>query len=148
MKVSVITPKPFCVVYTKEKGREELSFQQARFIYDPSSFLLTLHREDGPAVEHHNEAKEWFLNGLRHREDGPAIVWEDGQEEWFLHNKRHRLDGPALINNDLLIRDWYLDNEPLIEHEHIATMNEVNKMTLAERLTDPRWWVREYKQIY
>jgi hypothetical protein len=51
-----------------------------------------LHREDGPAVEHANGAKEWWFRGKLHREDGPknlsqilpAIEHANGDEEWFL----------------------------------------------------------------
>jgi hypothetical protein len=32
-----------------------------------------LHRLDGPAVEHKNGHKEWWVNGLLHRLDGPAV---------------------------------------------------------------------------
>ncbi len=33
------------------------------------------HREDGPAIEHPNGNKLWFINGKLHREDGPAVQW-------------------------------------------------------------------------
>jgi len=35
--------------------------------------MTTLHREDGPAIEHSDGCKWWYLNGKRHREDGPAV---------------------------------------------------------------------------
>jgi hypothetical protein len=45
----------------------------------------TLHREDGPAVEHTNGFKAWYINGLRHREDGPAIKYDSNiYQAWFL----------------------------------------------------------------
>lgn len=54
-----------------------------------------LHREDGPAIEYSDGAKEWWVNGKRHREDGPAIIWSDGDKEWYQNGVLHRLDGPA-----------------------------------------------------
>lgn len=33
-----------------------------------------LHRDDGPAIEHINGTKEWYINGELHREDGPAVA--------------------------------------------------------------------------
>jgi hypothetical protein len=85
-----------------------------------------LHREDGPAIEHPDGTKVWFLNGLRHREDGPAIEWANGSREWHLNGQRHRVDGPAyedLVGN----RYWYLrgDNitikvETWIKEHHIT----------------------------
>jgi hypothetical protein len=46
-----------------------------------------LHREDGPAVEHSDGHKAWFLNGQRHREDGPAIEYSDGHKVWYLNGE-------------------------------------------------------------
>ena len=53
------------------------------------------HNEHGPAVEHANGYKAYWLNGKRHRTDGPAIEWSDGSKSYFLNGKRHRTDGPA-----------------------------------------------------
>ena len=40
-----------------------------------------LHREDGPAVEHINGDKAWFINGKRHRDDNAARnILRIGQE--------------------------------------------------------------------
>lgn len=168
-KVSTLTVKPFGVIYSKEKGRQECSFKEIASIDIilgvNSSRELTLHREDGPAIEFHNGGKEWFLNGLRHREDGPAMEWEGDQREWFIYGKRHRIDGPAIeysklradlndkeyndnlidYDNDASNYSWYIDDVSCSQLEHSLIMQEVKNMSLAERLTDPRWWVRELK---
>jgi len=47
--------------------------------------MTTLHREDGPAIEHSDGCKWWYLNGKRHREDGPAVEWADGDKEWWVN---------------------------------------------------------------
>ncbi len=44
-----------------------------------------LHREDGPAIEHANGTKCWYINNKRHREDGPAIEYVDGVKKWYLN---------------------------------------------------------------
>jgi hypothetical protein len=104
------------------------------------------HREDGPAIEHDNGNKEWFINGKYHREDGPACEWADGYKSWYQNGKRHRLDGPAMewsngrkewYQNGVLHRldgpameypngrkEWYINGKlhredgPAIEHDN------------------------------
>ena len=68
-----------------------------------------LHKEDGPAIEHVDGSKEWFVNGKRHREDGPAIELVSGDKEWFVNGKRHREDGPAVewANGKM----WWVDGK-------------------------------------
>jgi hypothetical protein len=46
-----------------------------------------MHRKDGPAVEHRNGYKEWWVNGKLHREDGPAIEDYNKKEFWFIHGE-------------------------------------------------------------
>ena len=46
-----------------------------------------LHRRDGPAFEHANGDKSWFINDKRHREDGPAIERVNGDKFWFINDK-------------------------------------------------------------
>ena len=43
------------------------------------------HREDGPAVEHYNGNKTWYLNGKLHRMDGPAYETVDGFKSWYIN---------------------------------------------------------------
>ena len=47
-----------------------------------------LHREDGPAVEHTNGYKAWYINDKLHREDGPAVEYASGTKEWYINNER------------------------------------------------------------
>jgi len=60
-----------------------------------------LNREDGPAIEHQNGDKEWFLNGERHREDGPAVEYSDGDKSWWVN-------GQSLTEGEFL--KWQLKN--------------------------------------
>ena len=46
-----------------------------------------LHREDGPAFENVDGAKEWRVYGKLHREEGPAVEWADGQKSYYLEGK-------------------------------------------------------------
>ena len=46
-----------------------------------------LHREDGPAVEYPNGAKQWYINDQLHREDGPAVEYSSGRKEWYINGK-------------------------------------------------------------
>ena len=83
--------------------------------------MSILHREDGPAIEHLDGSKEWYINNRLHREDGPAVESPDGSKSWFVHGKRHRIDGPSVefSNGD---RYWYVNDElhredgPAVEH--------------------------------
>lgn len=36
------------------------------------------------------------VNGVIHREDGPAIEYANGAKEWWLNGKKHRIDGAAI----------------------------------------------------
>jgi hypothetical protein len=68
------------------------------------------HREDGPAIERKDGAKEWWINGKCHREDGPAIEWATGSKSWYVNGKIHRENGPAVesVNGD---KFWYINGE-------------------------------------
>ena len=43
-----------------------------------------LHRIDGPAYEHSNGTKAWYIDGKSHRIDGPAIEYVGGRKEWWI----------------------------------------------------------------
>jgi len=75
-----------------------------------------LHREDGPAREHADGDKHWFLNDKLHREDGPAIEWSDGTKSWYINGKRHREYGPAVEWSDGT-KVWYLNGKEYSEEE-------------------------------
>lgn len=109
----------------------------------------TLHREDGPAIESAGEYY-WYHKGELHREDGPAIEYEDEYREWYLNGRLHRTDGPAIYidsdgSSDGSRDGWYLEGEEFFEREYNEIMQEVSKMSLEVRLTDPREWVRKLK---
>jgi hypothetical protein len=90
-----------------------------------------LHREDGPAIEHGNGDKFWYLNGNLHREDGPATEHGNGDKSWYLNGKLHREDGPAIecVSGD---KCWYLNNEQLTEEEFNKRMAPTVEMTMAQ----------------
>ena len=71
--------------------------------------MTIYHREDGPAIEHADAYKSWWLNGELHREDGPAIEYADGRNP-----------------------EWYLNGKHLFEEEFNARMNPVTELTLDE----------------
>jgi len=68
-----------------------------------------LHREDGPAIEWSDGAKEWFLNGKLHRLDGPAIFYPDVIKKWYINGNHHRVDGPAIERGDGEV-EWCLND--------------------------------------
>ena len=49
----------------------------------------SFHREDGPALEFSDGAKEWYVHGKRHRIDGPAVEYADGTKYWYVHGKEY-----------------------------------------------------------
>ena len=59
---------------------------------------MWIHREDGPAVEHVNGYKAWYLNGQLHREAGPAVEHVNGYKEWYLNGVN---TSEKLINSSL-----------------------------------------------
>ena len=75
-----------------------------------------LHRVDGPAIEHVNGSKYWYLNGKCHREDGPAVEYIDGSESWILNGRCHREDGPAREFASGR-KEWYIEGKKLTEEE-------------------------------
>ncbi len=88
------------------------------------------HREDGPAIEHNNGTKSWFINGKRHRGDGPAREWSIGTKEWWINGKLHREDGPAIeyASGD---KSWFLND---IDYTEEQWSQEVTKIKLKRIL--------------
>ncbi len=68
-------------IKTELKDRIEYRNEQGKF-----------HRTDGPAIEHKDSTKEWWINGKLHREDGPARIWNDGPKFWYLNGKKYSED--------------------------------------------------------
>jgi len=81
------------------------------------------HREDGPAIEHANGTKYWYLNGHLHREDGPAVIYGNGSKFWYLNGQLHREDGPAVECTDGS-KSWYLNGQSLTQKEFEEQMNK------------------------
>jgi len=50
--------------------------------------MTVIHRLDGPAVEHADGHKAWYVEGKRHRLDGPAVECADGYKTWWVKGKR------------------------------------------------------------
>ena len=68
------------------------------------------HRLDGPAVEHTDGRKEWYVLGKRHRLDGPAVEHPDGRKVWWVKDKIHRLGGPAFEHPNGN-KEWWVNHE-------------------------------------
>ena len=101
-----------------------------------------LHRTDGPAIEHTDGSKSWYVDGRLHRTDGPAVILSNGYRAFWLHGVRHRINGPAIeyVSGS---REWYIDGEQYSEQEFETLLKEVKSLDKALRLTDPREWVRK-----
>ena len=84
-----------------------------------------LHREDGPAVEHSDGHKEWYLNGKRHREDGAAIEYVTGTKYWYVNGKLHRENGAAIEFADG-IKIWFLNDKKYAEAEYYIAIGKKN----------------------
>ena len=60
-------------------------------------------------VKVYDDRTEWRnLEGKFHRENGPAIEHSDGYKSWWINGQRHRIDGPAIegmmdIKNGILM---------------------------------------------
>lgn len=76
-----------------------------------------LHRDDGPAVIHHDGTQEWWQHGERHRDNGPAVVFLNGAQFWCRYGKLHREDGPAAVW-PYGSRHWYWYGERVTEEGH------------------------------
>lgn len=94
-----------------------------------------LHRATGPAVEHFDGRKEWYVNGKLHRVGGPAVQKPEGAVEWWQHGRLHRLDGPAVEDADGTLL-WYADgkryneNSPAVSsflNNHYYKLIEIQK---------------------
>jgi dCMP deaminase len=66
-----------------------------------------------------------------------------------LNELYHRLDGPAIEEDAVAYgsfpNHYYIDGVAYELVDYMRIIKEVKNMSPAERLTDPRWWVREYK---
>jgi hypothetical protein len=108
----------YITIYTKEQGKLEFTEDEWNK-FDVGS--ITYHREDGPAKEWADGAKEWFLNDKHHRIDGPAMEWNNGPKY------------------------WYIDGKSVHEHIHAIIARLLVHYPSELKLTDPEEWIREMK---
>ena len=114
----------YCTMYTKEQGKEELTYVEWDNLYRGN---VTFHREDGPAYEDDTGYKGWWVDDDRHREDGPARVYGNGKTEWWMNNVQlTKLDKEYLIKymelKGLTVAHLLLDPDPMIRN----SANEIN----------------------
>lgn len=76
----------YIIVYTKEKGRQELSKDAWNKLLQSQIGPFPYHRVDGPACEWLGN-KYWYKDGRLHRERGPAVIHADGSIEYWLDGK-------------------------------------------------------------
>jgi hypothetical protein len=100
-------------------NKENKYYYKDGTISNEHKWYRVLHREDGPAAEYASGTKQWWIDGKLHRTGGPAIEWANGSK-W-----------------------WYIGGEEYTEQDFNIIIEEVNKMSTAMKLIDPRWWVRE-----
>ena len=101
--------------------------------------MTIFHREDGPAIEHINGNKWWYVNGKLHREDGPAIEFANGNKWWAVNGKLHREDGPAIEFADGH-KEWWINDKCLTEeefHKHTSPTVEVTLEEVAKKMGIP-----------
>ena len=97
----------------------------SKFWYLPSKGMDHYHRLDGPAVEHVDGTKHWWVDDRRHRIDGPAIEYASGTKIWYVNGERHRLDGPA-IEWSYGTKEWWIDGKQLSTEEVEKWLRENN----------------------
>jgi hypothetical protein len=123
-------------------NKENKYYYKDGTISNEHKWYRVLHREDGPAAEYASGTKQWWIDGKLHRTGGPAIEHASGTKNWYIEDKYHRVDGPAIewANGS---KWWYIGGEEYTEQDFNIIIEEVNKMSTAMKLIDPRWWVRE-----
>jgi hypothetical protein len=68
-----------------DKEYTKIDRHGSKFYYkDPE--MTILHRKDGPAIEHYEGGKMWYVNNKSHRLDGPAIERAWGINEWWVND--------------------------------------------------------------
>jgi hypothetical protein len=80
-----------------------------------------------------------------HRHDGPARIKPliRGQLlEWWVHGKLHRTDGPAVIDYEEQL--YFINGLQHSKQAFDETIQSVKELPPELKLTDPRWWVREW----
>lgn len=99
----------------------------------------TIHRDDGPAIEHHDGRRDWVCEDNFHRVGGPAIEYADGSKEWWVQGIRHRENGPAIEYLHPPYREWFFNgkrhrmNGPAIEYADGSKEYWVNNKSKNEK---------------
>jgi hypothetical protein len=62
------------------------TLKDGRKYYYKDKSKTILHRTDGPAFEHADGSKSWYVNGKLHRLDGPAIEYVSGSKSWYVND--------------------------------------------------------------
>lgn len=88
---------------------------------------VTLHRDDGPAIEHACGTREWYRDGKLHRLDGPAIYGGHGPELWYAEGKLHRIGGPAIDRGSKVkyIDEYFVHNQKFTEDEYYRYVDQI-----------------------
>ena len=101
--------------------------------------LDQVHRIHGPAYISCGN-RFWFNRGQLHREDGPAIEYFDGAKQWYRRGKRHRTDGPAIeFSNGT--KYWFLDDQRLSKvqfHERVSATRALGQLMEPDTLSELR----------
>ena len=86
---------------------------------DGTEFFKT---KDGYRIEDHGFIEWRNKMDVVHRTDGPAFEHPNGSKEWWVHGKHHRIDGPAVehvddINNVNVEKEWYVNGKQMSEEQ-------------------------------
>lgn len=92
---------------------------------------ISLHREDGPAVEFPDGSKFWYLNGKYHREDMPALEYSNGLKIWYLNGEYHRVGGPSIEWKDG-DKCWHIHNRSYRLESYCEEVIRLGYMTEEE----------------
>jgi hypothetical protein len=69
-----------------------------------------IHRLGGPAFEHTDGTREWWVDCNRHRLDGPAVEWSSGGSQWWVNGERMMQEE---FNKHPLVIFWRLAQESM-----------------------------------
>jgi hypothetical protein len=96
------------------------------------------------ANENQKWNKKWYVNNVLHRTDGPAAEYRNGDRYWYFNGELHRSNGPAVECKNGH-KEWWLGGQECFEEAYNEVIDQVKALSPAERLTDPRDWIREFK---
>lgn len=79
------------------------------------------HNLYGPAINHNNRTKMWFIHGKRHRVNAPAFITCIG-EIWYYDGMIHRLTGPAQINKETNTISYFINDKEYSKNRYNIIM--------------------------